>query len=52
MVMDEKNLARLRKIQADMLKTSERSVSLSYVLNKTIEVGLKHPRSIAPPKRK
>ena len=40
-VIDETNAERLRNIQAKLIKSSNKSISFSYVLNRVVEDGLK-----------
>jgi len=40
-VMDEENVKNLRGIQAKMLRSSTKSISFSFVLNRVVEEGLK-----------
>ncbi len=43
-VLDENNVEKLRGIQAKMIKSSTRSISFSFVLNRVVEEGLKRFR--------
>lgn len=40
-VLDSANVEKLRTIQAKLLRTSTKSVSFSFVLNRVVEEGLK-----------
>lgn len=40
-VLNESNVEKLRGIQAKLLRSSTKSVSFSYVLNRVVEEGLK-----------
>ncbi len=45
-VLDESNAEKLRNIQAKLIKSSSKSVSFSYVLNRVVEEGLKKIQTI------
>ena len=40
-VLDDSNIEKLRGIQAKMLRSSTKSVSFSFVLNRVVEEGLR-----------
>ena len=41
LILDNSNLEKLRGIQAKLLRGSTKSVSLSFVLNRVVEEGIK-----------
>lgn len=41
-VLDNKIMMKLRKLQADKIRNSSNSISFSKIINNTLEIGLKH----------